>query len=330
MVLGAKKQPAAADSVAAEKAKAQGNEAFKAKKFDAAIEAYTQAINLDGGQAAFYGNRSAAHLGRGTYAEALADAEQCVRLDPAYLKGYHRVYTAAAKLESWARACAAIEAGSKHESKKKVFTQAMRARAAEGAYCADAESALRAGKLEDAQRLVRAGQRIDFRNEKLAELARRVGEAEVQAAAAARAGMTPAELARQDGNALFKESAYEAAIGKYSDALRLLGEADGDGAAGSDLAIACFNNRAACYQQVSDFDNVVRDTTRVLGAQPGNAKALLRRGLALEGLEQYERAMQDVRRLLLDNPRFDAANKLKNRLQAAMRRQKDLAACERS
>ena len=40
--------------------------------------------------------------------------------------------------------------------------------------------------------------------------------------------------------------------------------------------------------------------------------------------------MQDVRRLLLDNPRFDAANKLKNRLQTAMRRQKDLAACERS
>ena len=50
----------------------------------------------------------------------------------------------------------------------------------------------------------------------------------------------------------------------------------------------------------------------------------------VRGLEQYERAMQDVRRLLLDNPRFDAANKLKNRLQAAMRRQKDLAACERS
>ena len=38
----------------------------------------------------------------------------------------------------------------------------MRARAAEGAYCADAEAAMRAGKLEDAQRLVLAGQKIDF------------------------------------------------------------------------------------------------------------------------------------------------------------------------
>lgn len=236
MVLGAQQQQQqmGSDSVAAEKAKAKGNEAFKAKQFDAAIAAYTEAIRLDGGQAPFYGNRSAAHLGRGTYAEALADAEQCVRIDPAYLKGYHRVYTAAAKLGSWARACAAIEAGTKHESKKKVFTPAMRARAAEGAYCADAEAAMRAGKLEDAQRLVLAGQKIDFRNDQLAVLARRVAAAEKQAAAAARAGMTPAEAARQDGNALFKESAYEAAIVKYGEALRLLGEGEGagEGAAG--------------------------------------------------------------------------------------------------
>lgn len=338
MVLSATKK-AADDGGASEKAKERGNACFKAKDFDGAVEAYGEALRHAPTNHLLFSNRAAAHLGRGALEDALSDAEACVRLEPTFLKGWFRLYTACSKLGKWERACAAIEAGSKHEAgggKKDVFTSALRKRAAEAAHVAAAEAALARGDVAEAERRIKQGQRVDFRNAALGALARRAADAQRRAEEAARAGMSPAELAKQDGNALFRESQYEAAIDKYSEALRLAGEVEPEGAgelppAASELAIACYNNRAACYQQVSDFERVVRDTTRVLGAagHGANAKALLRRALALEALERFEAGLADARALLLVNPRMDAANSLKNRLQSAMRRAKDLRACER-
>lgn len=67
--------------------KNQGNEYFKARDFDKAVEFYTKAIELDDGQHTFYSNRSAAAFGAGNIALAASDGEKCVTIDPTFLKG---------------------------------------------------------------------------------------------------------------------------------------------------------------------------------------------------------------------------------------------------
>lgn len=70
----------------AEAAKDLGNEAIKNRKFDEAVAAYSQAIQLDSKNATYYSNRSAAYVGLRKWTEALADAEQSISLDPKFVR----------------------------------------------------------------------------------------------------------------------------------------------------------------------------------------------------------------------------------------------------
>lgn len=117
-----------------------------------------------------------------------------------------------------------------------------------------------------------------------------------------------AERAKAEGNVLFKKGLFEAAIKEYERALHLCDDPKGE------IAIALRNNRAACYHQLSDYTNVVKDTSFVLEHEPGNAKALLRRMLALEPLERYEEALKDARAALQQEPHHEMANKVQHRL----------------
>jgi stress-induced-phosphoprotein 1 len=70
--------------------KAEGNAFFKRGEHASAIEAYTAAIALDPTDHVFYSNRAAAFLGLGKFKEAADDGTSCVRINPAFMKGYFR------------------------------------------------------------------------------------------------------------------------------------------------------------------------------------------------------------------------------------------------
>merc|ERR1719240_2136432 len=78
--------------------KAKGNAAFKAEKWDEALHHYTAALHLcvDGpgrmcsAVSKLLGNRSAVLRQLGRAEEALADAVQCLAVDPGYAKGRFR------------------------------------------------------------------------------------------------------------------------------------------------------------------------------------------------------------------------------------------------
>ncbi|KAF6266025.1 tetratricopeptide repeat protein, circadian expression [Scenedesmus sp. NREL 46B-D3] len=70
--------------------KDQGNELFKQGDYLKAAAVYTKAIK-EAPSAVLYSNRSAALLKLNKVAKALADAEECVKLDPAFHKGYMRM-----------------------------------------------------------------------------------------------------------------------------------------------------------------------------------------------------------------------------------------------
>ena len=71
-------------------AKERGNSAFKSGDFLKASQQYSMAIRLDPRNHVLYSNRSAAYASLQSWDRALEDGEKCVKLNPAWGKGYAR------------------------------------------------------------------------------------------------------------------------------------------------------------------------------------------------------------------------------------------------
>ncbi|CAM0945041.1 unnamed protein product [Alopecurus aequalis] len=95
----------------ADEAKAKGNAAFSAGRFEEAAQHFSDAIALAPGNHVLYSNRSAALASIHRYSDALADAEKTVELKPDWAKGYSRLGAAHLGLGDAASAVAAYEKG---------------------------------------------------------------------------------------------------------------------------------------------------------------------------------------------------------------------------
>ena len=110
--------------------KSRAAECFKQNKLDRAVNLYTRAIGMHaikGSEAshALYGNRSACRCGVGDYDGALADAEECIRLSPAWGKGYARKGAALYGLYRFDDAVKTYELGLTHEPSLAALTDGL-------------------------------------------------------------------------------------------------------------------------------------------------------------------------------------------------------------
>lgn len=74
----------------AEEIKNEANVLFKEKRFPAAIEKYTEAIEINPKVASYYTNRAFCHLKMESYGYAIADADSALQVDPAFIKANYR------------------------------------------------------------------------------------------------------------------------------------------------------------------------------------------------------------------------------------------------
>ena len=94
--------------MSADEYKQKGNDAFRQKDFPEAIEYFTKAIEAsDAPNHVLYSNRSACHTSLHQYSEALKDAEECVKINPTWAKGYNRVGAAEFGLAKYNEAASA-------------------------------------------------------------------------------------------------------------------------------------------------------------------------------------------------------------------------------
>merc|ERR1711879_352577 len=100
---------------AAAEAKAKGNAFFLKKQYPEAIEWYTKAIKADPNDSTFYSNRCAAYMGLDKFNEALGDAEMCIKLQPAWVKGWYRKGAALMSLSRYEEAAMAFRKGVEYE-----------------------------------------------------------------------------------------------------------------------------------------------------------------------------------------------------------------------
>lgn len=64
---------------------------MSSKQYDAAIDSYTKAIELDATSPVYYSNRAAAYSSKNDHLSAVSDAEKSIEVDPSFVKAYHRL-----------------------------------------------------------------------------------------------------------------------------------------------------------------------------------------------------------------------------------------------
>eukprot|EP00667_Euglena_gracilis_P016765 EG_transcript_17578 len=104
--------------------------------------------------------------------------------------------------------------------------------------------------------------------------------------------VTDPQECKKIGNTFFKEGNYETASGWYSRAIELTERNPNE-----DTALY-YINRAACQAQTHNYKSVVADCTSAIAINPKLAKAYLRRALAHEGLEKWQKAADDYKTVM--------------------------------
>lgn len=99
----------------ASSAKARGIEAFKAKDFDKSALEFSNAIALSPSDHTLYGNLSASYYNLNKFDEALESAENCIKVNPSWSKGFQRKGLALAALGKKKEAIEAYKEGLKIE-----------------------------------------------------------------------------------------------------------------------------------------------------------------------------------------------------------------------
>lgn len=77
--------------MSAEDHKNTGNSFFKKKNWNEAIKWYTKSLEVDSTYHVSYSNRSQAYFQLGDYESAKNDGAACVKVNPEFVKGYHRL-----------------------------------------------------------------------------------------------------------------------------------------------------------------------------------------------------------------------------------------------
>lgn len=105
------------------------------------------------------------------------------------------------------------------------------------------------------------------------------------------------ESIRQVGNNYFKTGSYEAAEDKYTKAVRYIKKVSENAENTqtiSEKLIACHNNTAMCAIKLNQWSVARAAASEVLRLDPGNAKALFRRGVAALAANDEESAIEDL------------------------------------
>lgn len=99
----------------ADEAKAKGNAAFKAGKYEDAIKHFSDSVSLSPSNHVLYSNRSGSYASLHKYQEALEDAKKTVELKPDWVKGYSRLGAAYVGLGKHDDAIAAYKKGLEYD-----------------------------------------------------------------------------------------------------------------------------------------------------------------------------------------------------------------------
>ncbi|KAI0260926.1 chaperone [Gloeopeniophorella convolvens] len=96
-------------------AREEGNKLFKEGDFAGAVKSYTESIKRDPNDARGYNNRALAYTKLAALPEALKDAEEAIRVDPAFVKAHIRKASVHFAMRDHTKALEALEVAREHD-----------------------------------------------------------------------------------------------------------------------------------------------------------------------------------------------------------------------
>lgn len=317
----------------AEALKEEGNNFFKAGKFQEAIDKYDAATKIDPNVAAYWSNKAACHEKLRQYDEMAESSRMCIKADRSFIKGYFRLATALKALNDLDGCMKALESGLAIQSSnpdlknmKKDLVELQRGEQV-ASYCSKAKEQLASNDIAGAYKSLDLASRLDAGNPDIEKLMKQVKPKWEQLEAKRKKGLSGPELHKEKGDEMYKNANFEGAIEEYGKCIEAL---KNSGKGQSELAMKAYSNRAACYKQISNFDGVISDSSAVLEVEPENVKALVRRAQAFEGVERYRFALQDVKTVLsmpfdkVGKVNWDLCNGMQHRLQRTVEQLKKM------
>ena len=311
-------------SAKAESLKEEGNNFFKAGKYQLAIEKYEAATKLDPNVPAYWSNMAACHEKLKQYEEMAEASRNCVKADRTFIKGYFRLASALKSMNDLEGCIKALESGlalsasnSDLKTMKKEVAEIQRGEQV-AAYCKKAQEQHDSDDIGGAYKSLELASRLDAGNPDIEKLMKLVRPKWEHQELKRKKSLSGPEVFKEKGDELYKAANFEGAIELYTKCIDALKKTGG---AQSEVALKAYSNRAACYKQISNFDGTIADCTSVLEVEPMNVKALIRRAQAFEGVERYRFALQDVKSVLsmpfhqVGKLNFDLCNGMQHRLQ---------------
>jgi stress-induced-phosphoprotein 1 len=203
----------------------EGNNFFKAKKYEEAIAKYSDAIALDPSDVTFYSNRSACYAALERWAEAAEDGRQCIMTDKNFVKGYFRHALALQNqgnldgaLDSVKRGLG-IESGNADLKKmSREIEEALRMKRVESAI-QQADAQLSSNDVTGAYKTVENAMRLDPTNETLTRQMNRIRPMYERAEKQRVASLDPKERIKEEGDNYFKAANFEKALEVYTRCL---------------------------------------------------------------------------------------------------------------
>ncbi|KAI6650616.1 hypothetical protein LOD99_7666 [Oopsacas minuta] len=110
-----------------------------------------------------------------------------------------------------------------------------------------------------------------------------------------------AERQKLSGNDLFKMESRGYATYHYSMAVKLCILANSHEDSAILLKKICISNLSACWLHFGNFERTVETTQKVLEIEPTNEKALYRQAVALKQLNEFDRALVNIKKILSFN-----------------------------
>nr|XP_005887078.1 PREDICTED: sperm-associated antigen 1 [Bos mutus] len=305
--------------------KEKGNEAFKSGDYEEAVKYYTRSLSVLPTVAA-YNNRAQAELKLQNWNSAFQDCEKVLELEPGNLKALLRratTYKHQNKLQE------AIEDLNKvlavepdNELAKKTLSEVER----------DLKNSEPASKTQTKGKrmVIQEVENSEDEDEKDSGIKHEDGSGDKKAAESAGAGSAAAPRAmgniqkkltrRSEGGKRPERGAPRrgrtpGAGADKRDRPRAPAPAGGGRGSGSaaDLSIL-YSNRAACYLKDGNCSGCIQDCNRALELHPFSIKPLLRRAMAYETVEQYQKAYVDYKTVLQIDCGIQLANDSINRI----------------
>jgi len=265
--------------------KEQGDKAYVARDFQAALERYSEALETVD-DAVVLSNRSATHAQRRKFDKALADAEKALSLAPQWPRAHHRIGYALFHLGRYAEAIKAFEAGLKFGPEDASLRDALGKVLEYTEPDPDAPPPPSPKKAASPQATPpRTGAFARAAAGDTASSAPSPAGAAANAAAAGAGGGTEmsADQYREKGNSLFREGKHSSAVRAYDEAIRLnpLDSKSWANRAAAQMAMLSQFGKGMSKEAIKTnpyFSNSMSDLTQALVIDSTYIKAWARKG----------------------------------------------------